>query len=204
MKFIFYEINTESYSFSLLNCIAVILKYQEKDGCAIIKIDHIFYKYIIDILYLLSSMYDKVYISKPTTNNNILFERYIVCKNFICVSDKKYIENMYLKVFEFLQNYNSNINSIGKQFILSIFDKDVPYYFKNKIEDLNTIIGQQQLDSLNQLILMYKNKTKENKIDVIKKHNIYKCIYWCEKYKIPYHKFFEKINIFSFIMNELK
>jgi hypothetical protein len=208
MKFIFYEINVESYSFSLLNCIAVILKYQENDGCAIIKIDHIFYKYIIDVIYLLSSIYDKIYISKPTTNNAILFERYIVCKNFICASDKKYIENMYLKVFDFLQNYNCDIDndscSSKKPYVLSIFDKDVPYYFKNKLEDLNTIIGQQQLDSLNQLILICKNKTKENKIDVIKKQNIYKCVYWCEKYKIPYNKLFEKINIFSLIANDLK
>jgi hypothetical protein len=208
MKFIFYEIISLSYSRSLLNCIAVILKYQEKDGCIIIKMDHIFYKYTIDILYLLSSMYEKVYISKPTTNNSILFERYIVCKNFICITDKKYIENMYLKVFEFLQNYSGisedDSCSSKKPYVLSIFDKDVPYYFKNKLEDLNTILGQQQLDSLNQLILICKNKTKENKIDVIKKQNIYKCIYWCEKYKIPYHKFFEKINIFSLIVNELK
>jgi hypothetical protein len=40
------------------------------------------YKPIIDVLYLLSSLYDKVYILKPNTSNISTFEKYIICKNF--------------------------------------------------------------------------------------------------------------------------
>ena len=42
-----------------------------------------------------------------------------------------------------------------------------------------------------------KSKNKIDKIEIIQKHNIQKCIYWCEKYKIPFHKLTEKSsNIF--------
>ena len=43
-------------------------------------------------------------------------------------------------------NYNENLN------IVSIIDQDIPYYFINKIDDMNNIIGQQQLESITQLI----------------------------------------------------
>jgi hypothetical protein len=79
----------------------------------------------------------------------------------------------------------------------------VPYYFKNKIDDLNIIIGQQQLEAFDQIITLYKNKNKEDKIESIKKTNIQKSVSWCEKYKIPCNKFAEKINIFLPIINEV-
>ena len=41
-----------------------------------------------------------------------------------------------------------------------------------------------------------KNKNKEEKIENLKKNNIQKCIQICEKFKIPYNKFAEKVNIF--------
>ena len=46
------------------------------------------------------------------------------------------------------------------------------------------------------MINILKNKNKDEKIETIKKNNIYKCIQWCEKHKIPYNKFVDKINMF--------
>jgi hypothetical protein len=80
--------------------------------------------------------------------------------------------------------------------IESILDFDIPYYFTIKLEDMNIIIGQQQIDSLNLIMSILKNKNKEEKIDTIKKSNIQKSVSWCEKYKIPFNKFSEKTNIF--------
>jgi hypothetical protein len=85
--------------------------------------------------------------------------------------------------------------------ITDILDANVPYYFKNKIDDLNIIIGQQQLEAMDLLISIFKNKNKNEKIENIKKSNIQKSVAWCEKYKIPYNKFTEKINIFLPIIN---
>ena len=66
----------------------------------------------------------------------------------------------------------------------------------NKIDEMNIIIGQQQLESLDQIINILKNKNREDKIENIKKSNIQKSVNWCEKFKIPCNKFSEKVNIF--------
>ena len=66
----------------------------------------------------------------------------------------------------------------------------------NKIEEANIIIGHQQLEIMEQIVNLIKNKNREEKIESLKKTNIQKCIQWCEKYKIPFNKFSEKVNIF--------
>jgi hypothetical protein len=198
MDFIFFESHTEGcdYFVSLIQAIITILRNQKNKGTCIIKIGTIFHKPVVDILYYLSSLYEKVYISKPNTNNITSFERYIVCRSFIHNDESyQYLKLNYLKLLIF-------IKKLEDKHIYSVLDFDIPYYFKNKIDDLNIIIGQQQLEALDQIIAIYKNKNKTDKIEIIKKNNIQKSVSWCEKYKIPCNKFAEKINIFLPIMNE--
>jgi len=201
MDFIFYETDTEleilDYFISLIQAIIVILRNQKHNGTTIIKIGSVFHKPVVDILYYLSSLYDKVYISKPNTNNITSFDRYIVCKSFIHNEESlQYLKLNYLKLLIF-------IKKLEDKHIYSVLDYDVPYYFKNKIDDLNIIIGQQQLEAFDQIIALYKNKNKDDKLENIKKTNIQKSVSWCEKYKIPCNKFAEKINIFLPIINEV-
>ena len=196
MDFIFYETTSSNYFISLIQAIIVKLRNQKYNGTSIIKIGSVFHKPVVDILYYLSSLYDKVYISKPSTNNITSFDRYIVCKSFMHKEESlQYLKLNYLKLLIF-------IKKLEDKHIYSILDFDVPYYFKNKIDDLNIIIGQQQLEALDQIIALYKNKNKDDKIENIRKNNIQKSVSWCEKYKIPCNKFSEKINIFLPIINE--
>jgi hypothetical protein len=194
--FIFYETTSSNYFISLIQTIIVILRNQKLSGTSIIKVQDIFHKPVVDILYLLSSLYEKVYICKPNTNNVVTFDRYIVCKNFLYdEQSSNYLNVNYLSLILFLKK-------IEDKNIASILDFDIPYYFKNKIDEINIIIGQQQLDALDQIITIYKNKNKHDKIESIKKNSIQKSVSWCEKYKIPYNKFTEKINIFLPIVSE--
>ena len=194
--FIFYETKIENYFYSCIEAIIVILGNQKYNGNCIIKIGHVFHKPVMDMLYFLTSLYDKIYICKPSTNNVTSFERYIVCKNFhYDESNNSYLKPNYYRLIIFLKKLeNKNITNI--------LDFELPYYFKTKIDDLNNIIGQQQLEALEQIIYIYKNKNKLDKIENIKKNNIQKSVLWCEKYKIPCNKFTEKINIFLPIINE--
>ena len=80
--------------------------------------------------------------------------------------------------------------------IHSIIDNDIPYYFSNKIEESNVVIGQQQLEAYDQIINIFKNKNKDEKIETLKRNHIQKCIQWCEKNQIPHNKFVERVNIF--------
>ena len=71
----------------------------------------------------------------------------------------------------------------------------IPYIYINKLEDINAILGQQQLENiLGTLYLLDNNKS--DKLDTIKKSNIQKCIQWCIKHKLPYNKNIQQLNIF--------
>ena len=148
------------------------------------------------ILYILSSLYEKVYVLKPNTSNITSFDKYIVCKNFQKSESKHlYYKCNYYRLIVFLKKLeNKNIDSI--------LDFDIPNFFLMKMNDMNIIIGQQQLESLDMVINILKNKNKEDKIETIKKSNIQKSVVWCEKYKIPCNRFSEKINIFLPINKE--
>jgi hypothetical protein len=100
-----------------------------------------------------------------------------------------------------LQNFIRKLNNSN---IVSIIDFEIPCYFSNKIDDINIIIGQQQLESLDQIINILKNKNKDEKIEIMKKCNIQKSVSWCEKLKIPCNKFSEKTNIFLPIIKDNK
>lgn len=194
--FIFFESkinNFEDYLSSLMQIILFIIRYQINGGNCIIKIHATIDKPIIDIIYILTTLYDKTYIVKPNTNNIATFEKYVVCKDF-CAND----ENA-----ETLKNYYDNIStmlmlykSLKNQKVVSLFDFEIPCYFVNKLDDINIIIGQQQLEAFNLIINILKNKNRQEKLETIRRTNIQKCILWCEKFGIPHNKFTEKINIF--------
>ena len=199
---IFYEIekiiycNLNNYILKLIDTLLLILHRQTHNGITILKIGFTFHKPVVDILYLLSSLYQKVYIVKPNTSNVMSYEKYIVCKNFILNENTRQIYFSYIvKLIEFKKFYSINEN------IKYIIDKDTPYFYINKIDDINNIIGQQQLETIDQVINIYKNKNKDDKIESLKKINIHKSINWCEKMKIPYNKSSEKPNIFLPIIN---
>jgi len=201
-NFMFFEAcyrnsNINSYIVNFIEIFMIILNHQTVDGISIIKINEIIHKPIIELIYLLTSIFEKVYIIKPNTNNITNFEKYIVCKNFINDPYKLEVNKYNYKI---LQNSLKNIDNKN---IISIINKELPYYFINKIDEINIIIGQQQLEALDQMINILKNKNKEEKIENIKKINIQKSIGWCEKFKIPCNKFSEKINIFLPIIKEL-
>ena len=180
-----------NYFTFLAKCMLTILKCQMKNGSCIIKIDNTCYKSVIDIIYILSSLYDKVYILKPNSSNITTFEKYIVCKNYQCKTD--FCRVNYYTLYTLIKNTNTdNSNNI----INSFLDYDTPYYFLSKIDDINVIIGHQQIESLDLISNILKNKNKEDRIEAFRKTNIIKSIAWCEKYKIPCNKFSEKVNIF--------
>jgi hypothetical protein len=193
IDFMFIETNNDdfqNYTIQLMQAVMIILKCNKINATTIIKSNHTLYKPIIDILYFLCSLFEKVYIIKPHANNIGTFEKYIVCKHFI-YDDTKY-ENYKMNYYKLLVF----IKKLENKSIKSIISKDLPFYFLNKLDDINIILGQQQLESLDQIVNILKNKNKDDKIEIIKKNNIQKSIEWCEKYKIPYNKFTEKTNIF--------
>lgn len=197
--FLFFEAdkeNVNNYILNLMLILAFIFKNMNSEGVAIIKISHIFYKPVVDIIYILTTLFERVYLIKPSTSNVTTFDKYIVCKNFI--KNEK-------NIIQYNLNYHklmTTVNNLQNNYITSILDYDTPYYFITKLEDINITIGQQQLESLDMIINIFRNKNKSDKIETIKNINIQKSINWCEKYKIPCNKFIDKCNIFLPIYKE--
>lgn len=194
IDFLYFELNskiyldTNKYIHGLIVFLQLILTYQKENGVTIMKFDNVFYKPIVDVLYILTSIYDKVYIVKPNTTNIITNERYIVCKHFTSKNNEVLINNLEVLI----KTLNNNSHFI----VESLINEKISVYFTNKIEDSNINIGHQQIEHLDLLLHIIKNKNREDKIDTLKKNNILKCIQWCEKFKIPHNKFVDKINIF--------
>ena len=103
----------------------------------------------------------------------------------------EYLNSNFVKLFDVMKCLEPGMH------INQIISYNIPYYFKAKVNDINIIIGKNQLDALDQIISIYKNKNKEEKIDNLKKLNIQKAVTWCEKFKIPCNKFAEKTNRYS-------
>jgi hypothetical protein len=191
IDFMYFEVTENNYIFEMLVIIYTILTSQNVNGTCVIKIDTLFCKPILDAVYLLTRLYEKVYIVKPNASDIFTDDRYLICKQFIFRHENSNI----LKSLKLILNTPKRV--------CSLINVDLPHFFINKIEESNVIIGHLQLEYIDQLISIIKNKNRDEKIETIKKTNIQKCIQWCEKYKIPYNKFIEKLNIFLPIVEDI-
>jgi len=173
------------YIVSLSQVLLIILRNQNVKGNCIIKINELFLKPVLDILYFLCYCYENVYIIKPNSNNIISYDKYIVCNNFLLNtnnnSQSRLLKLNFYRLLVFLKKLDSKI-------INGLLDFEIPCYFKNKINDLNNIIGEKQLSYLDELINILNSKNINEKLEYLKKSNIKKVINWCEKYNIPYSR----------------
>ncbi len=112
---------------------------QKTNGNFVLKIFDIFKFKTIEIIFLLSNLYDYVYIYKPYTSRIANSEKYIICKNF-----KNNNENINAEIINNFDNILNNIDSI-----YSLFNIKLPKLFLKKIEEINAIYGQQQIENIN-------------------------------------------------------
>lgn len=189
--------NQEKYSLKLILCqIAFAIAMQKVNGTFIIKFFDTFTKMSVDMIFLLSNLYEEVFFVKPNTSRSANSEKYIVCKKFKLDNPDFIIRKLYYIINNFT-NTNTNItNNLNN--ILSLFIVDLPYYFTNKIEEYNAILGQQQIENISNTINLIINsgQSKNVKLELMKKINITKCITWCQEYNIPCIKQSHKSNIF--------
>jgi len=165
-------------------CFAITM--QKHGGTFIIKIFDVFNKSTVDLIYILNCLYEKIYITKPHTSRYANSERYIVCRGFKLVDSTPFLNR-------FLQIYKNN--DLNKP-ITNFLNIDYSYYFINKLEEINAILGQYQIENINSTINLIITKQNTDKLEMIKKNNIQKCINWCNKYKQPCNKTFIQTNNF--------
>lgn len=170
--------------------ISYALVMQKRKGTFILKIFDTFMQHSIDLLYILCSFYDKVYIIKPQTSRYANSEKYIVCRGFLFSSSENFYPIL-CKTFEKMIHVE-NANKYIHRFI-NIY---TPINFTTRLEEYNAIFGQQQIENIYFTISLIKNKYKQDKIDNLIKSNIQKCINWCIKYNVPYITITTIANVF--------
>jgi len=167
------------------------ISMQKYNGTFVLKMFDTFLKSSIDIIFLLSTLYEKVYIVKPNTSRAANSERYIVCLGYRLYT----ADHLFNKLHDILITLNNSL--IDEMTILSVIDIEFPYKFKCAIEEINAVIGSQQIDNIQTTLRFIENKERKGeKIQQIKNNNIQKCIAWCIKNKIPYNKTGQTGNIF--------
>lgn len=168
----------------ILTQVMYALTLQKRNGSFILKMFDLFSKISIDIIYILSIYYEKVYIVKPYTSRYANSEKYIVCINY----HKSITENMINKFKDILKILNKI--DFKKYNIVSLLDIEHNLFFMNNIEEINTILGQRQIENILYTIKIIKNIEKSHeKINKFKTSNILKCIKWCNTNNIEYNSF---------------
>lgn len=169
--------------------IAYAINLQKKGGTFILKIFDVFMIHTIDLLYILSSFYENVYITKPHTSRYGNSEKYVVCVGFLFENNRDF--------FPYIDRcFHDTVNSDESQNILRFLKTDISYYFLQKIEEYNAIYGQKQIQNIHYTLSLMDNKNKNEKIENLVKTNIQKCVEWCIKYNEPYNQLMNSNNIF--------
>ena len=167
--------------------VAYALCIQKYKGKFILKIFDCFMQHTIDILYILSSFYEKVYIMKPQTSRYANSEKYIVCIGFLYDNHDMFY-NYLMNSFEKMLDTEKNT--------LRFLNIDVSYLFIKKMEEYNAIFGQKQIQNIHYTLSLMETKTKLDKIEMLVKTNIQKSTDWCIKYNIPHNILNNSTNMF--------
>ena len=167
------ETNEYLHAVDILKQLCIALCIQKNKGIMIFKLNTIFQSLTIDILYLVCSLYEKVYITKPVCDNPCTFSKYIICTGFIYQPSREIL----VSTFQSLHFYLCNL--VAYQYVERILSIQIPLQFMNKMEELNSMFGQPCLEHI-QYILNNKCDIKVDKL----KFDLQKCNDWCIKYKV--------------------
>lgn len=169
----------EEYSIPLIFCqIAFAIAIQKYKGSFVLKMFDLFSYASLDLLYLLSSVYEKVYIVKPNTSRFANSEKYIICKKFKLENSTELV----LKLSDLFDKINH-----PTLYIKRFLNVKIPYIYKNRLEELNAIFGQQQIENIN-ITFNLIDQSNNDKLELYRRNNINKCITWCQKFNIPCNK----------------
>ena len=166
---------------------------QKKGGHFVLKIFDIFHKASVELLYLLNCFYTNVVICKPKTSRFANSEKYIICKDFRFQDTSNYYDSFLSGLQTCCKNDNTNS-------IYSFLKLDIPRFFIQSIEEMNSIFGKKQLSTIHTTLMLIQEH-KNEKIERLKKIHIEKCIVWCNKNNVSHNSCFKSENIFTRHLN---
>jgi len=166
---------------------AFALCLQKYRGKFVLKIFDCFMQHTIDILYILSAFYEKVYVMKPNTSRYANSERYIVCIGFLYDNNSTFYPYL-AECFKSMTEKDT--------YPLRFLNTPISKMFLKKMEDYNSILGQKQIQNIHYTMSMIENKPKLDRLEQLVMANIQKCGDWCNRHNISYNILNTGSNIF--------
>jgi hypothetical protein len=164
--------------------LSMILCIQARKGILFWKVSDTYTEILLDIFVLLSSFYEKTYFIKPVIMDISRSEKYIVCKGFT-------LENAYT-IYPVLYRMISTMNlKLQSSEIKRLISKPIPHFFVSKLEEINYMFGQAQLEQLHYLSVLMSHKYKHEKIQNISRINVQKTQEWLVKH----HYFLQNLSL---------
>jgi len=146
----------EAYTLIIAQIVAAS-KVQKKGGNFVCKFFETFTKTSIKIVAMLAQLYDKIYFVKPLMSRSSNSEKYAVCLGFKYDDKHKDFKNVSKKLDDILKTIHDNKNKQNK--IVDIFsDYVLPKNFVNSLIELNRLVSNQQLKSINEIVRFVKRE----------------------------------------------
>lgn len=157
------------------------LMLQKEGGVFVLKVFDCFTRATLDMMWILSTVYRKVDIMKPCTSRFANSEKYVVCRG--------YRQKQGEMILPELENILSKLETPPPgMHIQQLLNYMPPLYFLNHLEEMNAVLGQQQMDMIDiTLEMIYMNdEDKNHRLKNIHFSNLQKCVHWCKQHKELY------------------
>jgi len=148
----------------------------QKGNNAIIQIGNIFSQVAVDCVYILSLCFNEVYIYKPASSPAISSEKYVVCKDFKLISTE-YLKHVFNKIL-------CDLKMSKNDYCISLYTRRINNNYMNTLIEANSVIGQQQLEAINNTITLIEQGKKKEKIEALKRQQITRCSEWHKKFGV--------------------
>lgn len=163
----------------------IALNVQSCHGNLILKLSDCFSQLSIDVVYLISSFYEKTFFIKPTVTSLSSGSRYLICKGFYGINNHTltYLNALFLQICQM----NDTVQ------LKRILKVNIPSMFTSKLEEINSILNQSRLEFIHQRInyfemdreKTFRNKENHNETKRPSMYEIKKCTDWCNRFHIP-------------------
>lgn len=186
----------------LVSQLAIASSVQKKGGTFIMKMFDVFTKLSMDVLYIVSMMYDRVSIVKPNTSRYANSERYVVAQGFKYDDGRPVWGLQFALLLDKAASYCSGGGEACPVSIISLLNVEIPRYFVSRVEESNATIGQQQIDVISGTLALIKNP-RQDKMERMRASSVHRSVLWCQKHKVPYNRDIRQFNMFLNAKNKV-
>lgn len=169
------QVTEEQVTFkTIVNEIYICLKTLNSGGTLVCKCGETYTRCMCEMIYMLSTMFENIYVVKPCASHLSSADRFIVCKNFN--NKSKNINN--------IDTIFTSINKNDGEYIASIFpNMDFDKIFLHEMISLNTEIANNQMIGANDIVrFVNSNNYFGDEYNDRRNEQIRASVYWIDSH----------------------